>query len=189
MRVVITACAAIVTIAMAGCAASAPSLAPHTSPTPGTQGAASGPAASTPPYSGPELPDGQCPFLDTAQVQAALGQPVQHVVGCYYRFARNTGSMGVLTTTYTTPAQAHSCLVLADHGLKVTKLPEFGPLAQLTTGPLDVTTALAIRGAKQLSVGIGWPSTPVHPQVAVTLLGDAMKNFNEYSASPALGCS
>jgi hypothetical protein len=186
--VAITACAAILTITMAGCATSTPSLAPHTSQAPGTQSAASGPAASTPAYSGPELPNGQCPFLDTAQVQAAIGQPVRHVVGCGYRFARNTGTMGVLTTTYTTPAQAHSCLALADHGLKVTKLPEFGPLAQLTTGPLDVTTALAVRGAKRLSVGIIWPSTPVHPQVAVALLRDAMKNFDQYSASPAPGC-
>lgn len=188
MRVAITACAAILTIAMAGCATSAPNLAPHASQAPGTQSAASAPAASTPAYSGPELPNGQCPFLNTAQVQAAFGQPVRHLIGCAYRFDRNTGSMGVLTTTYTTPAQAHSCLVLADHGLKVTKLPEFGPLAQLTTGPLDVTTTLAVRGAKRLSVGIGWPSTPVHPQVAVALLRDAMKNFNKYSASPALGC-
>jgi hypothetical protein len=189
VRVAITACAAIMTIAMAGCATSTPSRTSHPSNAPGTQIAASHPATSTPLYSGPELPGGQCPFLSTAQVQTAFGQPVQHVIGCNYRFAHSTGSMGVLTTTYTTPAQAQSCLTLADHGLKVTKLPEFGPLAQVTTGPLDDTTALAIRGARRLTVGIIWPTASAHPDVAVALLRDVMKNFNQYSASPALGCS
>jgi hypothetical protein len=175
-------------IVLAGCATSSPDTGTQPADAHSSKPSASLPASS-PPYDGPVLPNGQCPFLTATQIQIAIGQAVHQVKGCAYSFASGAGTAGVLTTTYSTPAEARNCLAIADRGLKVTKLPGLGSLAQVSVEPLGVTSTLVIRGAKRLVIDIIWPSAAVHPNVAVTLLRDAITNFDRYSAPLTLGCA
>jgi hypothetical protein len=189
--------AAIALASTAGCGASARpprADATHSAVTPPAPLAL--PTASATRYNGPELPDGQCPYLTAAQIRAALGQPVHHVAGCAYSFANGAGSFAVIDQTYSSLPVTRTCYrealgqargLFPGRGFTITRVP--GLQAVSLTLPGGGTQAVFLRGTEALVIFVLWPPAERRPQIAITLLREAVQNFDRYTAPVSAGCS
>jgi hypothetical protein len=190
--------AAIALASAAGCGASARQPRADASDSPATS-AVSRPvptASAARSYSGPELPNGQCPYLTTAQIQAALGQPVHHLADCAYSFANGAGSFGVTEQTYSSLRMTRTCYqealsqargLFPGRNFTITKIP--GLQAVSLTLPHGGTQTIFLRGTKALATFVLWPPAETRPQIAIVLLREAVQNFGRYSAPVSAGCS
>jgi hypothetical protein len=154
------------------------------------------PTSASPSYSGPALRNGQCPYLTTGQIQAALGQTLQHLAGCAYSFAKNA-SLAVTSQTYNSAQSASTCYrqsltqakgLFPGPGFTVTAIPGLGPDAVSLTLPDGGTQAVMLQGTKVLAVFVLWPPAQTRPQIAVTLLREAARNFGRYTTPVTLAC-
>jgi hypothetical protein len=154
--------------------------------------------SATPSFSGPELPNGECPYLTTAQIQAALRQHLHHLAGCVYTFANGTGSFGITSQTYSSLGWTRICTrealgqargLFPGRGFRIMTIPGLGSQALLLILPQSGAQAIFVRGTQVLAVFVLWPPAETRPQIAVTLLREAVKNFDRYSAPVSVGCS
>jgi hypothetical protein len=122
---------------------------------------------------------------------------MHQVKGCTYSFAGGAGSFGVLTNTYSSSRQAGICgqegLTQDSHiygrGFEIIKIPALGSQAVSLILPNTGTQAGITRNAKSLSVAIFWPPAARRPQIAVTLLREAIVKFDRYSSPLTFGCA
>jgi hypothetical protein len=127
------------------------------------------------------------------QVEQALGQRVQHFKGCTWSFADGAGSIGILTSVYTSAALARECFIQQrqseGQGSSSRPIPDLGPSAESVVLPgAGTVVAVLLRGAKWIVVGIVWPPAVKHPERAVRLLRDAAANFGSYPGARQHEC-